>query len=120
MSCGVRVRLHGMPASLAHDIARLTALWREGLERFGGPFLTGARFTAVDAFFAPVAFRVQTYGLELPASSARYVDLLLALESMREWYAAGIQETTRDLAHENDILAHGTVIEDLRATALRA
>jgi len=118
MSCGVRVRLHDMPASLAHDIARLTALWREGLERFGGPFLTGSSFTAVDAFFAPVAFRAQTYGLQLEASCARYVAILLALDSMREWYAAGIQETSRDLAHDNDILSHGTVIADLRASPL--
>jgi glutathione S-transferase len=72
----------------------------------------------VDAFFAPVAFRAQTYGLELEASAARYVATLLALDSMREWYAAGIQETRRDLAHDNDILAHGTVVADLRASPL--
>ena len=38
-----------------------------GFERFGGPYLAGAEFTAVDAFFAPVVFRVQTYGLALGA-----------------------------------------------------
>src|SRR5579872_770883 len=41
MNCGLRVRLHEVPRSLSHDIARLGALWNDGLERFGGPFLAG-------------------------------------------------------------------------------
>ena len=57
MSCGVRVRLIEHSAALDRDVARLGALWNEGLRRFGGPFLAGTAFTAVDAFFAPVAFR---------------------------------------------------------------
>lgn len=117
MNCGLRIRLHEMPAPLANDIARLRALWREGLDRFGGPFLTGAGFTAVDAFFTPVAFRVQTYDIELDAAAAGYAERLLALGSMREWYAAGIRETARDAAHEDEINAYGTIVEDLRATA---
>jgi glutathione S-transferase len=63
MNCGVRVRLHGVSASLQKDLARLGELWNEGLQRFGGPFLAGRSFGAVDAFYAPVAFRIQTYGL---------------------------------------------------------
>jgi glutathione S-transferase len=117
MNCGVRVRLHEMPASLANDITRLGTLWREGFDRFGGPFLAGATFTAVDAFFAPVAFRVQTYDLELHGIAAEYAARLLMRESMREWYSAGIRETARDLAHENEIKGYGTILEDLRATA---
>ena len=58
--------------SLAHDIARLGALWNDGLERFGGPFLAGRAFSAVDAFFAPVAFRIQSYNLILDTTSAAY------------------------------------------------
>ena len=45
--------------------------------RFGGPFLTGARFCAVDAFFAPVAFRIQTYDPPLDAGARRYAAQLL-------------------------------------------
>ena len=51
--------------ALETELQRLRSLWTEGLTRFGGPFLAGATFTAVDAFFAPVAFRLQTYGLRL-------------------------------------------------------
>ena len=72
MSCGVRLRLKQTPAALTRDIARLDALWSDGLDRFGGPFLAASSFTAVDAFFAPVAYRVQTYGLELRPAAAAY------------------------------------------------
>jgi glutathione S-transferase len=41
MSCGVRVRLNHMPAALERDIARIGALWNDGVRRFGGPFLAG-------------------------------------------------------------------------------
>jgi glutathione S-transferase len=70
MNVGTRVRLHTIGPDLAHDVARISALWSHGLARFGGPFLAGAAFTAVDAFFCPVAFRVQTYGLVLPEAAA--------------------------------------------------
>ena len=116
MSCGVRVRLIEHPAALDRDVARVGTLWNEGLRRFGGPFLAGSAFTAVDAFFAPVAFRVQTYGLALDAAADAYVKRLLGLPSMKEWYEAGIKETIRDLPHEKEIMQMGTVLQDLRAS----
>jgi glutathione S-transferase len=115
MSCGVKVRLIEHPAALDRDIARIGALWNDGLRRFGGPFLAGGAFTAVDAFYAPVAFRVQTYGLALDATADAYVKRLLGLESMKAWYAAGIKETVRDPPHETEMLQMGTVLQDLRA-----
>jgi glutathione S-transferase len=114
MSCGIRVRLDEIPPDLAADLARLSELWRDGLARFGGPFLAGAAFTAVDAFFGPVAFRVQTYGLPLDEVSAAYAARLLALPPMRAWYEGALAETFRDPGHET--LAGGTLIEDLRAS----
>jgi glutathione S-transferase len=115
MCCGIRVRLSGVSPELADDLKRIEELWIEGLTRFGGPFLAGARFTAVDAFFAPVAFRAQSYHLEFARPAAEYVDRLLALPSMQEWYAAGLAETWRDTRHEDEIARHGTIIADLRA-----
>jgi glutathione S-transferase len=61
MSCGQRVQLHRSSEALKQDLARIDELWREGTRLFGGPFLAGSQFTAVDAFFAPVVFRVQSY-----------------------------------------------------------
>ena len=116
MTCGVRVRLNEHPPALDSDILRLAELWQQGLNRFGGPFLAGPAFTAVDAFFAPVAFRVQTYGLSLAADSSAYVARLLALPSMRQWYARALEEAFRDAPHEAEMLKSGRVLEDYRAT----
>ncbi len=115
MSCGVRIRLAHRSAALDGELARLSALWTEGIERFGGPFLAGAAFTAVDAFFTPVAFRVQTYGLALAATPTAYVQTLLGLPAMRAWYADALREPFRDLPHEADIAAAGSLLDDLRA-----
>ena len=98
-----------------HDFERIGALWNDGLRRFGGPFLAGAAFTAVEAFFAPIAYRVQTYGLALEPRAAEYGRRLLGLESMQAWYAAALEEKFRDEPHEAEIRQMGTVLEDLRA-----
>jgi len=115
MTCGLRVRLKEFPPALERDLARLTELWKGGLDRSGGPFLAGEAFTAVDAFFAPVAFRVQTYGLTLDPIAAGYVTRLLELPSMRSWYADALRERFRDEPHEHDTLEQGTVLADFRA-----
>jgi glutathione S-transferase len=72
MNVGVRVE-HDLPSSgLNRDIARLRELWQEGLGRFAGPFLAGPAFTAVDAFYAPVVFRVRTYDLDVGPAAGRW------------------------------------------------
>ena len=118
MTCGVRLRLKESSAALQRDIARLETLWSDGLDRFGGPFLADGSFTAVDAFFAPVAYRVQTYGLELSSEAAAYTQRLLEVPAMRQWYAAALAENFRDGPHEAEMLELASVIEDLRAPAL--
>lgn len=115
MSCGIRVKLHEMPEALARDIKRIGELWNEGLSRFGGPFLAGQKFTAVDAFFAPVAFRIQSYNLTLDDASMAYAQRLLALPAMKSWYEAGLAETWREPGHEAESAGAGTLLEDLRA-----
>jgi glutathione S-transferase len=118
MNCGVRVRLHALPpdraAELAAQWARIDALWCEGLWRFGGPFLAGSALTAVDAFYAPVAFRAQTYGLELSAPAQAYVQHLLELPAMRQWYQEALLEPWRDEPHEAEIHTLGQILSDER------
>ncbi len=114
MNCGLRVQVDSYPSVLAGDIARIDALWHEGRSRFGGPFLAGAAFTAVDAYFAPVAFRVQTYALPLSARALDYAKRLLALPSIKDWYAAAVSETWRDEAHEEEARRAGIWLQDLR------
>jgi glutathione S-transferase len=117
MNCGVRVRLHQTKPELQRDLERLQELWTGGLGRFGGPFLAGAAFSAADAFFAPVAFRIQTYGLSLDGAAAAYGRRLLELASMRRWYQEALREPWRDEPHEADIARAGVLLEDLRAGA---
>jgi glutathione S-transferase len=117
MSVGVRVRLRHHADQLLADLRRLTALWQDGFARHGGPFLAGRSVGAVDAFFAPVATRVQTYSLPLPRESMSYVERLLAHPPVREWIDGGMAETFRDAPHEAEILASGTLEQDLRAPA---
>ncbi|MGD9844571.1 MAG: glutathione S-transferase family protein [Variibacter sp.] len=115
MNIGVRIRIDDMSDRLRRDIDRVSELWSEGLSRFGGPFLAGAAFTAVDAFFAPVAFRIQTYGLVLDDAPAAYAARLLNRPSMQAWEAAALAETFRDPAHEAELKQMGTLLEDRRA-----
>lgn len=99
MSCGLRVQLHEVTPALQYELDRLNELWCEGISRFGGHFLAGEDFTVVDAFFAPVAFRMQSYNLQLSVTAMEYVARLLMIEPMREWYAAASQEPWRDASH---------------------
>ena len=114
MNCGIRVKLAGVGEALAKDVARIGALWIDGLDRFGGPFLAGRDFGGVDAFFCPVAFRVQSYGLELPEPAAAYARRLLAAPSMKRWYEAALTEPWRDADHEVEIAQAGRIVQDLR------
>jgi glutathione S-transferase len=115
MSCGVRVALNEVGAALAADVARIDELWSQGPARFGGPWLAGSRFSAADAFFAPVALRVQTYDLRLSDTARTYYEELLAHPGMQEWYAAGLAEPWREPGHEREIAATGTIRADHRA-----
>jgi glutathione S-transferase len=114
MSCGVRIKLDSISPALKNDITRIDELWNQGLATFGGPFLAGVNFSAVDAFFAPVAFRAQTFQLPLSDAANQYVQRLLALPAMKAWYDAALLEEWREPAHEQEVLDAGTLIADLR------
>lgn len=116
MTCGQRVQLLVVDSTLQLQLVRLQSLWEQGLQQFGGPYLAGAQFTAVDAFFCPVAFRVQTYGLQLAPPAQAYVDRLLALPAMQKWYEDALAEPERDADHEAEILQYGVVTADYRAS----
>jgi glutathione S-transferase len=77
---------------LAADLARIDAMWREQLEASGGPFLFGAAFGIVVAYYAPVCSRIRTYALPVSAAAKAYVDRIHALPAMQEWSAAAREE----------------------------
>lgn len=114
MNVGVRVKPKPMSDALKRDVARISELWTQGLDGFGGPFLAGARFTAVDAFFAPVAFRVRTYGLDVGHAGADWVQNMLSLPAMLAWENVALKESWREVGHEEELRACGEVIADYR------
>ncbi|WP_416307061.1 glutathione S-transferase family protein [Neptunicella sp. SCSIO 80796] len=117
MNCGLRVKLYHPKAELLTEWQRIDQLWCEGLEQFGGPLLAGDTFTAVDAFYAPLAFRAQTYTPALSEQANQYVQRLLALSSMQQWYDAALKESWRDEEHELEAKAVGEWLADLRISA---
>jgi glutathione S-transferase len=114
MNVGVRVKPRPMSDALKANIARIRELFEEGLARFGGRYLAGAEFTAVDAFFAPVAYRVRTYGLDVGAGQV-WVDHIIAHPAMQQWEAEALKEEWREVGHEEELQACGEVIADYRA-----
>ena len=114
MVCAIKIELNEITRSLQKDIDRIDKIWREGLSRFGGDFLVGDHFTAADAFFCPVAFRVQSYQLPVSAESLAYCQRLLSLDAMRQWDTAAVAENWREETHEQEVASVGRVIEDRR------
>lgn len=117
MNCGLRVQLRTVPPAVASEWVRMDELWSEGLSRFEGPFLAGKAFTAVDAFFAPVAFRIQTYSPSLSDVSLQYANRLLSLPAMKQWYEAALREPWREEHHEAEAREAGVWLQDLRQPA---
>ncbi|MBC8945981.1 glutathione S-transferase family protein [Xenorhabdus indica] len=92
MNCTNTLKLEKITPELQNDLDRLDTLWTEGLSKFGGKWLAGDSFTAVDAFFALVVFRARTYGLTFSATSQVWIDRMLNHPAMIEWVEAAVKE----------------------------
>ena len=86
---GARI-LREQPAVRA-DLQRLQAMWTDALRASGGPFLFGG-FGIADAYFAPVAGRIRTYGLPVDAAVQGYVDRLFASPGVAAWVHEALAE----------------------------
>ena len=113
MNVGVRVKPRPMRPALVRDVARVREIFEQGLSQFGGPWLAGPVFTALDAFFAPVAFRIRTYGLDVGKGQA-WVDQVLAHPAMQQWEAEALAETWREESHEAELAEAGEITADYR------
>ena len=74
------------------DIDRVTAIWRECLKSYGGPFLFGKQPCIADAMYAPVVTRFLSYDVSLDRECAAYCKRVMELPAMQEWVAAAKQE----------------------------
>ena len=103
-----RVDVRPWSPGLARDIERVGVIWNETLARFGaktgaGGLLFGP-FCAADAFYAPVAFRFRTYGVDPGDAASDYMHTLLAHPYVQEWEQAAMAETERYDADEPRVL----------------
>jgi glutathione S-transferase len=87
------------------DVSSITDLWSRARAHSGrsdGPFLFGT-FSAADAFFAPVASRIVTYGLPVTGADADYVAALIGHPSVRRWRAMGRAQKEHQAHYELDL-----------------
>jgi glutathione S-transferase len=73
------------------DIERVTAIWRECLSAYGGPFLFG-EISMADAMYAPVVSRFRTYDVTLDAPCQAYAERIWTLPAMQDWIEAAKAE----------------------------
>lgn len=92
MNCKLNAPLQNLSAELRADLQRIDELWQQGLTEFEGNFLAGEKFSAVDAYFAPVVLRAQSYHLPFSASSQAWMQRMLALPKLQAWIKAGQAE----------------------------
>ena len=74
------------------DINRITDIWRECIETWGGPWLFGDRPTIADAMYAPVVTRFRSYDVAMEGVCEAYCRTILAWQPMKEWWAAAQAE----------------------------
>jgi glutathione S-transferase len=79
---------HKVFARAQADIERITAIWRECLATYGGPFLFGKQRTMADAMYAPVVTRFVTYDVKVDRKCAAFGAQILAMPELVEWTAA--------------------------------
>jgi glutathione S-transferase len=87
----VGARVLAEQPEVRENVARVVAMWSELLEQRGGPMLFGS-FCIADAYFAPVAMRLRTYGVPVPAPIAAYVERVVALPGVAAWIADALAE----------------------------
>jgi len=69
------------------DIERVTSIWRDCLDTYGGPYLFGSP-TLADAMYAPVCTRFITYDVKLDDDCAGYCETIRNWAPMAEWTEA--------------------------------
>lgn len=101
MNCRARRQVELSDAA-KNEVARIDAIWTEYSTQYGelGPWLFGS-FSIADCFFAPIAFRFLTYGVELSDGAQQYAARLRDHDSMRRWLSAALEE--REVLPEEEV-----------------
>lgn len=78
------------------DAARLEAMWAQARKAHGkgGPFLFG-KFSAADAYFAPVVNRLHVYDVKVSKATRAWMDAVMATSAFRALVEDARRETWR-------------------------
>ncbi|UPR54260.1 glutathione S-transferase family protein [Vibrio cyclitrophicus] len=98
MNCRAKRKLTLSDGALK-DIARIDAIWSAQMEQYPEGWLFG-EWSIADAMFAPVALRVETYGIELSEKASQYQQRVLNSPSIQKWLAEASLET--DVVEEDE------------------
>jgi len=87
----VGARVLAEQAAVRGDVERLIGMWSALLDTYRGPLLFGT-FSIADAYFAPVAMRLKTYGVPVPPHIAAYLARVSGLPGVAAWTADALAE----------------------------
>ncbi|ROS69287.1 glutathione S-transferase family protein [Vibrio crassostreae] len=98
MNCRAR-RTLSLSEGALKDIARIDQIWSTQMEKYPEGWLFG-EWSIADAMFAPVALRVETYGIELSEKASQYQQRVLKSPSIQKWLAEASLES--DMVEEDE------------------
>ncbi|WP_299141217.1 glutathione S-transferase family protein [uncultured Vibrio sp.] len=98
MNCRTKRKL-ALSDGVLKDIARIDAIWSAQMEQYPEGWLFG-EWSIADAMFAPVALRVETYGIQLSEKAKQYQQRVLNSPSIQKWLAEASLET--DVVEEDE------------------
>lgn len=93
MNCRRIVDNFSISDATQKDIDRICQLWEEALQLSGSESFLYGEFSIADAFFAPVIFRFNSYGVALSPRLQAYKERVLALPACQEWLELAREET---------------------------
>lgn len=98
MPCNVRGRAKSTPQSdeLSSELARIFEIWEASLSTSSGRFLLGDSMTIADCMYAPVVFRLRTYGVSLPPSAQAYSQAIFSHPLIVDLQALGADSSAID------------------------
>ncbi len=92
MNIQLKTQVTHLDAETLTNISRIQSIWKGALKRSRGPFLFG-KFGIADAFYAPVVFRFQSYGIQISDRKLQaYMKAILNHLYVKEWVRGARQE----------------------------
>ncbi|RRC97279.1 glutathione S-transferase family protein [Amphritea balenae] len=93
MNCRRTVDNFSTSEASRKDIERICQLWDEALKISGSEQFLYGDFSIADAFYAPVIYRFNSYGVALTPQLEAYKERVLNLPACQEWLELARQET---------------------------